>query len=59
MCIRDSIVPEFERLGGELLARSRDSIVLLTVPGGTFKPGRYQVVLAGSRTSSAWTLQVH
>ncbi len=53
------IVPEFERLRGELLARSRDSIVLLTVPGGTLKPGRYQVALIGSRTSPSWTLQVN
>lgn len=53
------IVPEFERLGGELLARSRDSIVLLTVPGGTLKPGHYQVALVGTQTSPTWTLQVH
>lgn len=53
------IVPEFEKLSGELLARSRDSVVLLTVPPGVLKPGRYQVSLLGARASRTWALQVH
>jgi hypothetical protein len=53
------IVPEFERLGGQLLARSRESFVLVTVPAGALKPGRYQVSLIGARTSQTWPLQVH
>jgi len=53
------IVPEFEKLSGELLARSRDSVVLLTVPPGALKPGSYQVSLVGARASRTWALQVH
>lgn len=54
-----AIVPEFERLGGELLARSRDSVVLITVPPGTLKSGHYQVTLVGAQASPTWTLQVN
>lgn len=53
------LVPEFEKLGGELLARSRDTVVLLTVPAGALKPGTYQVSLLGSQGSRTWSLQVH
>jgi hypothetical protein len=53
------IVPHFEKLGGELLARSRESTVLLTLPAGTLQAGRYHVVLAGRRGSKQWTVQVH
>lgn len=53
------IVPVFERIDGDLLARSRDTTVLVTVPAGTLAPGRYQIALAGSAASRAWTLQVH
>lgn len=53
------LVPEYEKLGGDLLARSRDTVVLLTVPSGTLKPGTYQVSLLGSRASRTWPLQVH
>ena len=37
------IVTDFERLGGGLLARSRDGPALLTVPPGSLKPGTYRV----------------
>lgn len=53
------IVPEIESLDGQLLARSRDNPLLLTLPAGTLKPGRYQVALIGSRRSPTWTLQVN
>jgi hypothetical protein len=52
------IVADFERLGGGLVARSRDGPALLTVPPGTLKPGTYRVTLVGERTSRSWTLQV-
>jgi hypothetical protein len=54
-----TIVPELEKLSGDLLTRRADNIVLLTVPGGTLKPGTYTIVLAGQRESRTWTLQVH
>ena len=52
------ITPNFEKLSGGLLTRTRENIILLTVPGGVLKPGRYQVTLAGQHASRTWTLQV-
>lgn len=54
-----TLVPTFEQLDGGLLARSRESIVLVTLPGGTLKPGTYNVTVVGERTSRTWALQVH
>lgn len=53
------ITPDFELLTGGLLARSRESIILLTVPAGSLKAGSYRVTLAGQRSSRTWTVQVH
>lgn len=53
------IVPEYEALDGALLARRRDNLVRLVIPGGSLKPGRYEVTLVGARASCGWTLQVH
>lgn len=53
------ITPDFELLTGGLLSRTRESVILLTVPANSLKPGTYQVKLAGQRSSRAWTLQVH
>lgn len=54
-----AVVPGVERLGGDLLARSRDNPVLVTIPGGTLKPGEYHVRLVGREGSRQWTVQVH
>jgi hypothetical protein len=53
-----AIVANFEKISGELLARSRESTVLVTIPGSTLKPGEYRVTLVGARNSRQWTLQV-
>ncbi|MCW5547723.1 MAG: hypothetical protein KIT44_02070 [Opitutaceae bacterium] len=53
------IVPELEKLSGDLQARGRDNRVRLTIPAGALKPGQYAVRLVGARSSQAWTLQVH
>jgi hypothetical protein len=53
------LVPTFERLGGDLIARSRENVVLLTVPAGALKVGGYRATILGERTSKTWTLQVH
>ena len=37
---------------------SPQAIVLLTVPAGAVKPGRYQVTLVGERASRQWPLEV-
>lgn len=52
------ITPTFERVG-ELMTRSRDAVVLLTVPAGALKPGSYRVTLTGQRTSRSWPLTVN
>jgi hypothetical protein len=60
--IRDQtivILPEYEKLDGQLLARRRDNLVRLTIPPDSLKPGRYKVQLAGRQESLAWSLQVH
>jgi hypothetical protein len=53
------VTPEFERITGSLLARTRESLIRVTVPAGALKPGHYQVTLVGARSSKAWPLQVH
>lgn len=53
-----AVVVSFEKIGEELLARSRDNAVLVTIPSGTFKPGEYHVRLLGARNSRQWTLLV-
>lgn len=53
------ITPDFELLTGGLLARSPESEILLTVPGGSLKAGAYKVTLIGARTSRTWSVQVH
>jgi hypothetical protein len=52
------ITPTFEHVGGNLLTRTRQSIVRLTVPAGALKPGSYTITLVGERTSRTWPLAV-
>jgi len=52
------ITPDFERLTGGLLTRTRENVILITVPGGTFKPGQYRVTLTGQQNSRTWSLEV-
>lgn len=56
----DSLVvaPTFEHVAGGLQTRSRQTIVLITVPAGTLRPGRYTVILPGERASRTWQLDV-
>ena len=53
------IVPEFGVIAEkELLARTRESTVVVTVPGGALKPGRHDVTLLGERGSKTWSVLV-
>jgi hypothetical protein len=52
------ITPTFERVGGSLHTRSREALVLVTVPAGTLAPGHYRITLAGAQSSRAWSLEV-
>lgn len=53
------IVPELEQLPGELLARTREYSVVVTIPAGALNPGAYRISLIGARSSHTWPLQVH
>lgn len=52
------VVPEMERLSGELLARNRENLIRVTVPAGVLKPETYNVILVGEHSSMSWALQV-
>jgi hypothetical protein len=52
------IVADFERIGGELLSRTREGTARLTIPPGALKPGTYKVTLVGESASRSWTLRV-
>jgi hypothetical protein len=59
--IRDNtiaIVPQFEPVAGDLVVRTKESVVAITLPGGVLHPGRYIVTLAATRQSKRWTLEV-
>jgi hypothetical protein len=52
------ITPTFERVSGDLLTRTREPGVVVTLPAGALKPGRYDAVLVGERSSLAWSFEV-
>ena len=52
------ITPTFEPVGGDLQTRSRQAAVLLTIPAGSLKAGKYSVTLVGERISRSWSLEV-
>jgi hypothetical protein len=52
------IVPAFETISGDLHTRSRESVVLLTLPAGLLPPGLHSVTLVGARESLSWMLEV-
>ena len=52
------IAPTFERIASDLLARSPHAAVLLTIPAGALKPGRYTVTLLAERAARTWPLEV-
>jgi hypothetical protein len=48
------LLPDFEKMPGQLLARSRESTVLVTFPVQSLPSGRYTIVLCGRRASKSW-----
>jgi hypothetical protein len=52
------IAPTFEPIPANLLTRSRGAAVLLTIPAGALKRGRYQTILIGEHSSRTWSLEV-
>jgi len=53
------IVPDFEKIAGDLLARTPLSVVEVTIPPGTLSAGTYHATLVGAQESERWELQVH
>jgi len=53
------IVPDFEKIAGDLLARTPQSIVNVTIPAGTLSAGTYHATLVGAQESERWDVQVH
>jgi hypothetical protein len=52
------VTPVFEPLVGKLAARTRDNVVLITVPAGALKPGHYRITLAAQNASRSWSLEM-
>ena len=52
------LVPTFEAVDGGLNIRSRNAIVLLTIPAGALKPGNYQLTLPATAASRTWPMEV-
>lgn len=52
------LLPDFEKMPGQLLARSRESTVLVSFPVQSLPPGRYTVILCGGRASKSWEFRV-
>ena len=46
-------IVRINRVAGDLLTRSRQAVVLVTVPPGALKPGHYRVTLVAERGSRA------
>ena len=53
------IVPDFEKIAGELLARTPQSVVEVTIPPGTLSIGTYPATLVAAEESQRWDVQVH
>jgi len=52
------LLPDYEKMSGQLLARWKESTVLASFPTQSLKPGRYAITLCGGRTSRSWSLTV-
>ena len=52
------IVPQFEALQGGLVARTKESMVAVTLPSGVLPTGQVIVTLAAGKASKQWTVEV-
>ncbi len=53
-----TIIATFERLPGELLARSNESRVRIEIPAEIMDPGPHEAVLVGARGSLRWSFEL-
>jgi hypothetical protein len=54
-----AIVNDFDTIEGELLARTPQSTIQVTLRAGVLAKGEYVVTLVGEKESKQWTLHVH
>jgi hypothetical protein len=52
------LLPAFEKMPGQLLARAKESTVLVSFPVQSLPPGRYSLLLCGGRASKVWEFLV-
>lgn len=52
------IVPTFERVGGDLMTRTREPAVVVTIPAGVLKPGPHRITVAAERSGATWEVDV-
>lgn len=52
------LLPDFEKIPGQLLARSQESVVLVSFSTQSLPPGRYTITLCGGRTAKSWAFTV-
>jgi hypothetical protein len=55
-----AVITDFDRIDSDLLARTKDSPVLLQLPASIFRSGEtFEITLVGKTASKHWSLQVH
>ncbi len=52
------LLPDFERIAGDLRARWKESVVVASFPTDGLAPGRYTVTLCGRQASISWAFTV-
>jgi hypothetical protein len=52
------LLPDCPRLSGQLLARWKETVVLVRIPVEGFAPGPYTVTICGGRASKTWQFTV-
>ena len=52
------LLPSFGRIPGQLLARSKESVIVASFSTRSLPPGRYSVTLCGGHASKSWEFSV-
>ncbi len=52
------LLPNFGKIPGQLLARSKESVIFASFSTQSLPPGRYSVTLCGGRASKSWGFTV-
>ncbi len=52
------LLPDFERMTGELRSRWKESVIVASFPTDGLAPGRYTVTVCGRQTSLSWAFTI-